>query len=207
MDQKTDLRVIRRRAREAYYEDGLIDIGMGIGLLLYALALSLQLLDCLIILLATAFLAPPILRRINRRVNLHRIGYVTSFRLAIREYIPLMIIVATVELMIFLPLLYSTTLYPWSPPSLIYIVQNKLILSGVVFASLSASVGLLTRQKRFYSYSLISLGLFFAGYFIDAPLPYVFVTVGVPISCVGVFFLRRFLVKHPVLGVVSNAEQ
>jgi hypothetical protein len=209
MNKKMDLKAIRRKVREAYFQDGLVDIVMGGSLILYAFALSVDLLLGLIVILGTIFLAPVAWRTVSRRVNLHRIGYVTSFKLGVREFIPLVILIATVQLMLYLPLFSPSviSLYPWSPPSEIFLVQNRAIVTGVVFAALSGSVGLLTRQGRFYYYSLISLGLFLAGYLIGAPLPYLFVIMAGLITVVGAFFLKQFLVKHPVSRVGPNVEQ
>jgi hypothetical protein len=62
--------------------------------------------------------------------------------------------------------------------------------------------------KRLYGYGLLTLVLFFTGYFIVIPFEYFLVTIGLVIIISGFVLLMRFIRKYPLpQGDKINAQE
>jgi len=198
-----DLKEIERRALTAYHEDGLLDIFIGGYLLFFGLSSFTGHIAVSWFLPALSTL---LYSEAKKRVTYPRLGYV-RFTKEMRHHIWM-----NTSLVLFIAGLVTLTgLFtnmgvperaPWG--TLLLNKYNLLFLGGV-FAVTFLMMGRIMSISRLYQYSVISLLVFFAGYFyLDSPFIVSEQSLGAPCAIIGVIMvgigashLRRFIGRYP----------
>jgi len=79
-----------------------------------------------------------------------------------------------------------------------FFISNSMIIIGIAAATISSLFAYTMGLKRLYGYGLLTLVLFFTGYFIVIPFEYFLVTIGLVIIISGFVLLMRFIRKYPL---------
>ena len=88
-----------------------------------------------------------------------------------------------------------------------FLISNIMIIIGIGGATLSSLFAYTMGLKRLYGYGMLTLVLFFTGYFLAIPFEYFVVTIGLVIIISGFVLLMRFIRKYPLAqGDTNNAE-
>jgi hypothetical protein len=78
------------------------------------------------------------------------------------------------------------------------IISNSMVIIGIVAATISSLFAYTMGLKRLYGYGLLSLVLFFIGYFVAVPFGYLLLAIGFVISINGFVLLIGFIRKYPL---------
>jgi hypothetical protein len=207
LSNEIDLKEIERRALTAYYEDGLLDIFIGGYLLFFGLSTFTEFEHHIVV--VSWFL--PVLSTLlyseaKKRVTYPRLGYV-RFTKEMRHRVWMNTsLVLFVAGLVTLTGLFTNMGVPESAPwgTLLLNKYNLLFLGGI-FAVTFLMMGRIMSISRLYHYSVISLLVFFAGYFyLDSPFIVSEQSLGVPCAILGVImvgigasYLRRFIGMYP----------
>jgi hypothetical protein len=205
LTDNVDLSEIERRAVAAYYEDGLLDIFIG-GYLLFNGLRAYTELEYNILIWMIVPLGTLLYSEAKKRVTYPRLGYV-RFTKEMRHRISInTFLVLFIAGLVTLTGLFTNMGVPESAPwgTLLLNKYNLLFLGGI-FAVTFLMMGRIMSISRLYHYSVISLLVFFAGYFyLDSPFIVSEQSLGVPCAILGVImvgigasYLRRFIGRYP----------
>lgn len=186
------MKEIERRAYLSYHQDGLVDIFLGIAFLAFGAPI---LYDPGMVAVAGGIIAvvPVMYAAVKKSVTIPRLGYVkfaSQRRSKIRNVVLFLVVagvlgnVAGVFAMIYRPFV-------------IFLVENYMIVIGVVGAAIFSLAAYLSEVKRFYAYSAINLIAFPSGYILPTAIYQPMILLGAIITISGAFLLYRFLRKYP----------
>jgi len=197
--EKIDLKEIERRAYLSYHQDGLVDIFIGLAFLVFGAPI---LYDPGMVIPPPGMVAavggiiavvPVMYAAVKKSVTIPRLGYVkfASQRRKKTRIVVLFLVVAGVlgNVAGVFALIYR--------PFVIFLVENYMIVVGVVGAAIFSLVAYLSEIKRFYAYGAMVLIVFPSGYVVHTSLQYHLVLMGVLMLLSGVGLLYRFLRKYP----------
>ena len=208
----SNLKVVEKRTYMSYHQDGLIDIFVGTYILLFALGILLRSVGDF----STWFVIPaifpaimvPIWISIKKQITMPRIGYV-KFRTGGANKLTVIFIALTVAgLGAFMAFTFVSTSQTWASVFRDIILSYSLLIMGVAAGTISSLFAYTMGLKRLYAYGILSLILFFTGYFIPIPFEYLILTIGLAIILYGLILLIQFLQKYPITqSEKSNAQK
>lgn len=201
--EKIDLKEIERRAYLSYHQDGLVDIFIGLAFLVFGAPI---LYDAGMV--AVGGIPPPYITAavggiiavvpvmyaaVKKLVTIPRLGYVkfASQRRRKTRNVVLFLVVAGVlgNVAGVFAMIYR--------PFVIFLVENYMIVIGVVGGAIFSLAAYLSEIKRFYAYGAINLIAFASSRLLHAGLYQPMILLGAVITFSGAFLLYRFLRKYP----------
>jgi len=201
-----DLKEIERRALTAYHEDGLLDIFIGGYLLFFGLSSFIEFEHRIVVSWFLPALGTLLYSEAKKRVTYPRLGYV-RFTKEMKHRISInMFMVLFFAALVTLTGLFTNMGVPERAPwGTLLLNQYNLLFLGGVFAVTFLMMGRIMSISRLYQYSVISLLVFFAGYFyLDSPFIVSEQSLGAPCAILGVMMvgigashLRRFIGRYP----------
>jgi hypothetical protein len=216
MAKKIDLKEIERRTYLFYHQDGLMDIAVGAFVFVFSL----------MNLIGNAWLAGAVVGGVTPmivifwghakiKITAPRIGYVKfaparTRRMQFAKIMVALFVLGSLALLIGISSFVETEHI--NPSWWLFLVENAMIVVGMLGAALAGAVAFSTGIRRFYVYALINLVLFVGGQLVSAPSQYVVnsvcvvIVMGVLIMASGVVLLNRFVSNYPLSGVGSNAK-
>jgi hypothetical protein len=198
----TNLREVEKRTYMSYHQDGLLDIFVGIYILLFGSGILLfTLMDY-----STWFILPAIFPAImipvwvsaKKKITMPRIGYVKIGSKGSNKLMSILIGLMVVGLGMFMILAFAAD-QTWAVTTRDLIISYIMILIGVGGAAISSLFAYTTGLKRLYGYGLLTLVLFVSAHFINLPMAYLLVVIGVVLVVYGFVLLVRFTRKYPLI--------
>ncbi len=197
MSQNTHLAEIERKAN-LYHGDGLLDIAIGLGILIFAIAMILD---------QTAFtgvwivLLLPALRSVKKSLTVPRLRY-TDFRPAPNAQWKVKLVIVTVAGVV--ALLFTLGLVVFTrnetmPALTAWIRGYGLVVVSVLLAGLLSLIAWATGAKRVYAYAALAVITFASGYWFNLEFPLYLTVLGAIILLSGMGALFQFMRKYPVL--------
>jgi hypothetical protein len=198
MSQNTDLKEIERKAN-LYHGDGLIDIVIGLGILIFAIAMIL---DQVAFTGAWIVLLLPALRSVKKGLTVPRLRY-TDFRPAPNAQWKVKLVIVTVAGVV--ALLFTLGLVVFTrnetiPALTAWIREYGLFVVSVLLAGLLSLIAWATGAKRVYAYAAMAVITFFAsGYWFNLEFALYLTVLGAIIVLSGMVVLVQFLRRYPIL--------
>ena len=191
MKSAADLDIVKRKTRHLHFQDGLMDVLLGVHLLLTYFVIEYRLL----LNIPWIVIGPVIIEAIRKRTTYPRVGYVrmanqgaTAIRIVLVCAIGI-VLLALVTALIFL-LLGLPIQNNW---------HNVLKIAAVLF--IPVIFGLLAHEHRVYRWLIYGVFIGLGGLAIMSVAPqsikYYFVVLGVAISLIGVKIFADFLKDNP----------
>ncbi|MGD9130424.1 MAG: hypothetical protein PVH73_02485 [Candidatus Bathyarchaeota archaeon] len=202
MTEKDSLREIEKKTYMSYHQDGLIDIFVGVYVLLFGLGILLGTVTDF----STWFVIPaifpaimvPIWISVKKRITMPRIGYVNFGVRGANKLMAIFLGLMVAGLGVFMVFTFASTQWSWASMLRDLIFSNGMIIIGIAAASISSLFAYTMGLKRLYAYGLLTLVLFFAGYFIAFPFEYILLAIGLVIIISGFVLLIGFIRKYPL---------
>jgi len=191
------MKEIERKANQ-YHGDGLIDIAIGLGILIFAIA---EILDQIAFTGVWVVLWVPIMMSAKKSITVPRMHY-TDFGPApnARRKVKLVIVtVAGVVALLFTLGLVVFTRSETIPTLTTWVKEYGLIVIGVLLAGLFGLIAWATGARRVYAYAALAGIAFASGYWFDFEFPLYLMVLGAVILLSGIVVLLRFKRKYPVL--------
>jgi hypothetical protein len=200
--KETSLREIEKKTYMSYHQDGLIDIFVGIYVLLFGLGILLLTVTDF----STWFVIPAIFPAImipvwisaKKRITMPRIGYVRIGSRGANRLMAIFIGLMVAGLGVFMVFTFASRTQTWASMLRDLLISNGMIIIGIAAATISSLFAYTMGLKRLYAYGLLTLVLFFTGYFVAVPFEYLLVTIGFVIIINGFVLLTRFIRKYPL---------
>jgi hypothetical protein len=197
MSQNTNLKEIEGKAN-LYHGDGLLDIVIGLGILIFAIGMILD---------QTAFtgawivLLLPALRSVKKSITVPRLRY-TDLRPAPNAQWKVKLVIVTVAGVV--ALLFTLGLVVFTrnetiPALTAWIREYGLVIVGVLLAGLLSLIAWATGAKRVYAYAALAVIIFASGYWVNLEFPLYLTVLGAIILLSGMVVLVQFMRKYPVL--------
>jgi len=212
MNKRMSLKEVEKRTYMSYHQDGLLDIFVGVYVLLFALSILLMTVTDF----STWFVIPAIFPAImvpiwvsaKKQITLPRIGYVKFRSRGANRLMAVFLGLMVFGLGAFAVFTFASRSQAWALTLRNLIISNGMIIIGIGAASISSLFAYTMGLKRLYAYGLLTLALFFAGYFITIPFGYFLLTIGLVIIINGFVLLMRFIRKYPLpQGDEVNVEK
>jgi hypothetical protein len=192
------MKEIARKANQ-YHGDGLIDIAIGLGILIFAIA---EILDQIAFTGVWVALWVPIMMSAKKSITVPRMHY-TDFGPApnARRKVKLVIVTVAgvVALLFTLGLVVFTkneTLPPWLTA---WLREYSRMVWPAALVGVGWLIALATGVKRLYAYAALAVIAFAGGYWFNLDFPLLFTVLGAVILLSGIVVLLRFKRKYPVL--------
>jgi hypothetical protein len=196
MSQNANLKEIEREAN-LYHGDGLLDIAIGLGILIFAIATILD---------QTAFtgvwivLLLPALRSVKKSLTVPRLRY-TDFRTAPNAQWKVKLVIVTVAGVV--ALLFTLGLVVFTrnetiPALTAWIRECGLVVVGVLLAGLLSLIAWATGAKRVYAYAALAVIAFASGHWFNLEFPFYLTVLGTVILLSGMVVLVQFMRKYPI---------
>jgi hypothetical protein len=205
MSEAMDLKTLERRAYLLYYEDGLLDLFVGLVLVFFGLQMRFELGT-----MSGMWILWPLVWMAKRLITYPRIGMV-KFRSGAkaREGLVLLIVVGVVFLVFVAGLVLflgvSGGLGVRAEVLAFLRRYSGLVFGGaivVVLVSIAAALGV----KRFYAYAGLALPVFGFGWLAGAALEVPMMATGALVALAGLTVLVRFLRAYPLPGKGAPVE-
>ena len=194
-----DLKEIQRKAYTSYHQDGIIDIfgstyivGFSIGILLNELY-NFDMATLLPILLVPIIL--PLWIAAKQKITIPRIGYVNFGKRAKPKFAALFGGVAGLGFAFLFVFAFARP-SPWID----FVIQNAMLLLGIVVLLVVSLAGYAMGLKRFYAYAVLSFVLLVAGHYLDIFFVYILLALSLTVMATGFVLLVRFIKKYPLKG-------
>jgi hypothetical protein len=210
---KNNLREIEKKTYMSYHQDGLLDIFVGVYILLFGLGILLLTMTDF----STWFVIPAIFPAImipiwisaKKRITMPRIGYVKFGVRGANKLMAIFLGLMVAGLGAFMVFGLGASMGEgWALTLRDFFISNSMIIIGIAVATISSLFAYTMGLKRLYGYGLLTLVLFFTGYFIVIPFEYFLVTIGLVIIISGFVLLMRFIRKYPLpQGDKINAQE
>jgi hypothetical protein len=199
MTHDMNLQELERKAWTAYFDDGLLDITVGLFVLTFGIGMTTR----YTYLAAVSWMVIFFFAAAKKSVTLPRVGLVKfspervkRFKLETSFYLLFFTITALVGMVFFVIL---TMGIPQSVKSLVgslaLVAYELIIVIGICFVAYWKQI------KRFYGYAGFSLAALITGYLMGGTQPWVgayqFIATGTLILIAGLVVLARFLRKYP----------
>jgi hypothetical protein len=196
MSQNTHLKEIEGKAN-LYHGDGLIDIAIGLGILIFAIAMIL---DQVAFTGAWIVLLLPTLRSVKKSLTVPRLRY-TDFRPAPNARWKVKLVIVTVAGVVALLFTLGLVVFAGNetiPALTAWIREYGLVVVGVLLAGLLSLIAWATGAKRVYAYAATAVITFASGYWFDLELPLYLTVLAAIILLSGMVVLVRFMRKYPI---------
>jgi len=213
MTKKTSLREIEKKTYMSYHQDGLLDIFVGVYILLFGIGILLMTMTNF----STWFVIPAIFPAImvpiwisaKKRITMPRIGYVKFGVKGANKMMAIFLGLTVAGLGVFTVFGLGASMgESWALTLRDFLISNYMIIIGIAAVTISSLFAYTMGLKRLYGYGLLTLVLFFTGYFIVIPFEYFLVTIGLVIIISGFVLLMRFIRKYPLpQGDKINAQE
>jgi hypothetical protein len=210
---KNNLREIEKKTYMSYHQDGLLDIFVGVYILLFGLGILLLTMTDF----STWFVIPAIFPAImipiwisaKKRITMPRIGYVKFGVRGANKLMAIFLGLMVAGLGAFMVFGLGASMGEgWALTLRDFFISNSMIIIGIAVATISSLFAYTMGLKRLYGYGLLTLVLFFTGYFIVIPFEYFLVTIGLVIIISGFVLLMRFIRRYPLpQGDKINAQE
>jgi len=197
----------------SYHQDGLLDIFVGVYILLFGLGILLLTMTDF----STWFVIPAIFPAImipiwisaKKRITMPRIGYVKFGVRGANKLMAIFLGLMVAGLGAFMVFGLGASMGEgWALTLRDFFISNSMIIIGIAVATISSLFAYTMGLKRLYGYGLLTLVLFFTGYFIVIPFEYFLVTIGLVIIISGFVLLMRFIRRYPLpQGDKINAQE
>lgn len=193
MNQKINLKEIERKAYTSYHEDGILEIATSFVILIFAAVIvgEIPWLGGIAGVLAISFYAG-----MKKLVTVPRIGYVKFPQQRAQKIITIILVLGLVSMIVGLFAFIQTT-SSGAPNWLLVLVDNYMLTIGIAVSGLFLLGGYVFKVKRMYAYALLTLVLFFGGYFVSYPLYYYLILLGIILLASGLAMMIRFINKYP----------
>ena len=213
MTEKNSLREIEKKTYMSYHQDGLLDIFVGVYILLFGIGILLMTMTNF----STWFVIPAIFPAImvpiwisaKKRITMPRIGYVKFGVKGANKIMAIFLGLTVAGLGVFTVFGLGASMgESWALTLRDFLISNYMIIIGIAAVTISSLFAYTMGLKRLYGYGLLTLVLFFTGYFIVIPFEYFLVTIGLVIIISGFVLLMRFIRKYPLpQGDKINAQE
>jgi hypothetical protein len=213
MTEKNSLREIEKKTYMSYHQDGLLDIFVGVYILLFGIGILLMTMTNF----STWFVIPAIFPAImvpiwisaKKRITMPRIGYVKFGVKGANKMMAIFLGLTVAGLGVFTVFGLGASMgESWALTLRDFLISNYMIIIGIAAVTISSLFAYTMGLKRLYGYGLLTLVLFFTGYFIVIPFEYFLVTIGLVIIISGFVLLMRFIRKYPLpQGDKINAQE
>ena len=213
MTNKTSLREIEKKTYMSYLQDGLLDIFVGVYILLVGIGILLLTMTDFSMWFIVPAIFPAIMVPIwisaKKRITMPRIGFVNFGVRGANKMMALFIGLMAAGLGAFMVLgMGAFTGQGWELTLKDFLISNIMIIIGIAAATISSLFAYTMGLKRLYGYGMLTLLLFFTGYFLAIPFEYFVVTIGLVIIISGFVLLMRFIRKYPIAqGDKVNAKE
>ena len=213
MTNKNSLREIEKKTYMSYHQDGLLDIFVGVYILLFGTGILLLTMTDFSMWFIIPAIFPAIMIPIwisaKKRTTMPRIGYVKFGVRGANKMMALFLGLTVVGLGAFMVLgMGAFTGQGWALTLKDFLISNIMIIIGLGAATISSLFAYTMGLKRLYGYGMLTLVLFFTGYFLAIPFEYFVVTIGLVIIISGFVLLMRFIRKYPIAqGDKVNAKE
>ena len=203
MSEQIDLRELERKAYLSYHEDGIIDLMIGFNLInaaLWVLAEMPWLTGSMIAIMTPLYL------QLKKSITVPRLGHVEFSESRKGKTKRTMFYMVVFNLILFVGGLYAwLSIYGGGRPQwLSDLLENYMLLFGVLGMILSSLVAYMTDLKRFYSYGLINLVTFTVMSYLRIHLSYSLVVLGVIMTLYGFYLLLNFRRKYSPIEVDTD---
>jgi hypothetical protein len=194
MEDQIDLQQVERKALSTIHQDGLLDLGLGLGLLLVGLTLmrgGSTFLALLPILLAM------FVRGMRRRYTYPRVGFAKFKSPGLNKVMVIELVGITLLLGILAAMVIPRSVIPikisasdqWLTFS--YFTAFIILVIGMIFAYSQ-------KYHRIYSYALLMIGCYLHSRLTPVPLPLYLLMIGIVATIVGLTMFFKFLKSHPI---------
>jgi hypothetical protein len=204
MNEISDPKDVGKKIFLSYHEDGLIDIGLGIILLIFSIFASFTEYFWLAGISVAIYL--PIYTGAKKTITQPRIGYVKMgyHSKSQQNIIILMFISVNIGAVLFALLLWRD--FTALEPVIVFLVNYFSLILGIIGGALCGLIAYILKLNRFYIYSVIIFVVLLSGQIIAIPLGYSLLIMGISILAIGVLTLIKFVKKYPRLqGESPNA--
>jgi len=203
MSQNISLREIKPSAYLSYRQDGLVDIFIGLGILVFGIGM---LTDQLYIVGIFPALLVPLWTSAKRSITAPRMGNVGfspaqwakgSMTVGILLGIGMLALTRVVGIVVF----RSRSTANISPGLLAWVTWLKeyhMLAFGLLGAFVMSVGASLSGFSRLYAYAALTVVVFACGYMLNASLPLSVVLVGIVMLLSGVGVLIQFLQQYPI---------
>jgi len=197
MQQNINLNELERKAYTSYYEDGLLDLFLGLGIIGFVETVFFNMTSTASIIPALAIVFYMVAKK---KITIPRIGHV-RFSQSRNPHIILLqgLLVLILLLGLIFGLLVWRTDASGETPFWMKIVLEKYphLIVGLVGVLLFCLTAYATGIGRFYGYSALTLVLFVGGWMFGIQAKRIALLFGVAMMLAGVVLLIRFLRKYP----------
>lgn len=198
---QSNLRDVEKKTYMSYHQDGLIDIFIGIYILLSGLAIWLL----TIANFSTWFIIPAIFPAImmpvwvsaKKKITMPRIGFVKFGTKGTNKIMAIFLGLMVAGLGTSMVFSFAFT-EVWAQTIRDILIPNSMLIIGFGAAAMSGLFGYTMGLKRLYTYGLLILLVFVAGYFISIPFAYFPLAIGIVLTVNGFVLLMRFIRKYPL---------
>jgi hypothetical protein len=196
MSQNIHMKEIERKANQ-YHGDGLIDIAIGLGILIFAIA---EILGQIAFTGVWVALWVPIMLSAKKSITLPRMRY-TDFGPAPNAQRKVKLVIVTVAGVVALLFTLGLVVFTTSetiPTLTTWVKEYGLIVIGVLLVSLFGLIAWATGARRVYAYAALAAVVFASGYWFNLEFPLYLTVLGAIVLLSGIVVLLRFLRKHPI---------
>ncbi len=191
-----DLKALEQKAYHSFFEDGLVDILLGVWMISIA---ALMWTDNTAFIGIMPLLFLPFLRLLKKLITVPRIGVVRLGKTQKQQIVfrkRLFAVVLGVLFLLGLGLYQFTvgdsSIEPWIPNF------DGRLMFGLVIGFCFAVAGILLGINRWVVHAGMVIGIFLVGYFVSWDAPLSSLIAGIGITAKGLSVLFRFLQKYPV---------
>ncbi len=191
-----DVREMERRAA-ACYEDGLFDIGMGLGLLFVGFAMIFDLGALAVIYPALIF---PVAKSAKRGVTaprMHHLDFMPEPGDDSRRIRSRVVLAAALAVLLAIGVL-AFLMSQRMPAHISHGVRaNALVIFGCMLAALFGSVAWMASASRLRGYAAVALLVFVCGYWFNLKVSWYLMVIGAFVGSYGAVVLSRFVRDYP----------
>ncbi|MGD6810446.1 MAG: hypothetical protein ACQCN3_12175 [Candidatus Bathyarchaeia archaeon] len=201
MINQPNLKDIQKKAYTSYNKDGLLDILLSAYITSFAFAIILDAFYdyrfgfFMPLLIMTAIVLPFWILA-KRKITVPRIGYVSFGYKGSTRIITTLSSIMGSGVMVFIIFLIANR----DSALASFIIENGMLLVGIIGLTVSALYGYALGIKRLYLYGLLMFGLFVTGYLLNIFFAFLLVALGATIMVSGFVLLARFVRKYPLKG-------
>jgi len=194
--EQVSLREIERRA-SLFYGDGLLDIGIGLGVLILG---AIMILGLGVFGGVYVALLVPVMRSMRRRVTyprMYHIDFMPDPYAGSKGHRVTMVVAVAAALILSLGLLVFVKAGVMPVRMAVWLRANTIIAFSLVLASILLIIAWGTGVRRLLSYAALTFVALVCGYWFDAAPAYYFMGLGLVILFCGSMVLARFVRKYP----------
>jgi hypothetical protein len=205
MGKQINLKELERKAYLSYHKDGLLDLFIGFGILLFGLWM---LADMFYLAGASVAIFMPLYMQSKKQITIPRMGYVKFGPSRIARSKKTMLALVLIGVIAFIPgllLAMQSTIPSWLP---VLIEEYGMIVVGVIGMMIIGIVAYISEISRFYAYATLFLATFIVSYSLSIPVFYTIIALGTVITLSGVYMLTKFLRENPLtIGDTTNDQE